>query len=434
MMPTVTARRSLASMLEELAAPVLFAARLFGRHWPALLLTAALGILAHDLLLVAAVKIGLHNALLGMVVLSFVVLAKLVMAVTMLTLLRPDLPAVQMLSRSGAEGEQNPTQTPALMSLVAVAILPFFAYYAAWGFLGDTVREYSRLGLAWTPFGEKGGFLDVLAARWLVFSLVVLWLVRFAVKRVGNNSKAVFWPMLVVACDASWIFIGLYGLSLWHDEILRWLGSGDFLRGLPSLETVGAIFSMEAWAAGGSVPAELRPAAWTEQLRRLFFFALLPLVWLVMTALVYGHDVSKPANSRTEPAGTQRGLLKWLADFIAHFWGDYRDRYMPVFRSVALALKAGLPILVALVVGYQFISYVGAWAWMTAFAIAGERDLIDLQLLASGMSLLFGSPSDQTGGLLLDPLRFCLLAAVFEMAARHSNDQTEDSSVVPSAG
>jgi transposase InsO family protein len=31
--------------------------------------------------------------------------------------------------------------------VTAAAILPFFAYYAAWGFLGDTVREYSRLAL-----------------------------------------------------------------------------------------------------------------------------------------------------------------------------------------------------------------------------------------------------------------------------------------------
>lgn len=312
------------SLLAELAAPFQLAAGLLVRHWPQLLLTATLGMLAHDLLLLAAVETGLANPLAGMVVLSLVVLAKLVATVIMLMLLRPDLPAVRSLRRS-VEGEASAPETGDLLPLVAVAILPFFAYYAAWGFLGDTVREYSRLGLAKAPLGEGGDFLNVLRSSWLLASIAVCWAIRWAVKQARQRSKAAIWPLLIVACDATWIFIGLYGISVWQDEVMRWIGSGDFLRALPDLKGVDAMLSMQAWAAGDFVPVELRGPGFTEEARRLFFFTLLPLVWLVMTAIVYGYDLS-PQKKDEDSVGRRAGMLKWLVDFIAHFIDGYRQR------------------------------------------------------------------------------------------------------------
>ena len=57
--------------------------------------------------------------------------------------------------------------------MITIALLPFFAYYAAWGFLGDTVRQYSRVTLDMAPFGESGNVLDVLDSRWLLLSVAV---------------------------------------------------------------------------------------------------------------------------------------------------------------------------------------------------------------------------------------------------------------------
>jgi hypothetical protein len=44
--------------------------------------------------------------------------------------------------------------------------------YAAWGFLGDTVREYSRLVLDRVPFGEKLNIFDLFGSSGLVASIL----------------------------------------------------------------------------------------------------------------------------------------------------------------------------------------------------------------------------------------------------------------------
>ncbi len=51
--------------------------RLLFCYWPQLLLIGACGYIARDVLLYLAVSVGLKHALGGMVILSFVVLAKL---------------------------------------------------------------------------------------------------------------------------------------------------------------------------------------------------------------------------------------------------------------------------------------------------------------------------------------------------------------------
>jgi hypothetical protein len=404
----------------DFVAPLILTLRLFARYWPQLILLAALGLILRDLLLSAAVFAGLRNAMAGMVVLSFVVLSKLAITVLMFQALRPDLPEVRRLGRTGGDDEAAAVRTPRqqAMATVAIAILPFFAYYAAWGFLGDTVREYSRLALSKVPFGESANFLDLLTSQFLLASIAACWIVRWAVKRINSRSPAPLWSFLIVACDATWIFIGLYALSGWKDELFRWIGSGGLFEALPSLQGVSAGLVAPAWAAADFVPVELRePDLWTSA-QSLFFYALLPLVWLVMAAIIYGYDAAPAAPKQERPPADTRHatLLGWLRDFLAHFFGDYRSRYMPVLRCVRMALGAGLGPLIALVLGYRLIGWIGAWLWVAATRLIGAHELADWQLIAEPIGLAIGSLADLDGGILLDPLRICLLAAVVERA------------------
>ncbi len=433
------------SIARDFLAPLLLAARLFGRYWPQLMLLAALGLLIRDLLLMAAVAVGLENALAGMIVLSFVVLTKLAVTVLMFSALRPDLPAIRGLRQAKETAEDGPGEAAPtrLMSLVAIAILPFFAYYAAWGFLGDTVREYSRLALAKVPFGESADFLDLLTSQWLLASIAACWLLRWLVKRISRRSPWPLWSFLIVACDASWIFIGLYALSTWQEQLFAWLGSGGFFNALPDLDGLRSSLVGQAWAAGDFVPVELRdPGLWSDA-QGLFFYILLPLVWLVMAAIVYGYDAAADEPSTGLSAATRRGtVFGWLKDFLDHFIADYRARYMPVLRCVRMALGAGLGTLIALVVGYRLIGWLGAWLWVAATRLIGAHELSTWQVIVEPISLLIGSLSDLDGGVLLDPLRICLLAAVIERAvASRTADvgcpgatRTEDNTAARPAG
>ena len=402
-------------MMADIVRPLALAGSLLGRFWPQLLLIGALGYIARDLLLNAAVAVGLQNALGGMVVLSLVVLTKLMVVVLMFGALRPGMPALASLRQEAtvAGGGDRPATGDHMLAVTAAAILPFFAYYAAWGFLGDTVREYSRLALQRVPFGERLNIFNFVQSQGMVASIAACWAIRWFAKRMNARARSPYWRLLIVAADATWIFIGLYALGVWKNDLITWIGAGAILQSLN--EHLPAL-SMAAHAADGFTPVEFRAAPLFEQLQRLFFYALLPLVWLVMAAIINGYELS--AATAPLPAGTSRAdtWRKWFKDFVKHFVGGYRSRYQPILTCLRLTLSTGLATLLTFVIAYRALGWIGAWLWYAATRTIGVDDLATWQVIANVLTVFIGSPSDLDGGILLDAARIALLAAVLEHA------------------
>ncbi len=402
-------------MMADIVRPLALAGSLLGRFWPQLLLIGALGYIARDLLLNAAVAVGLQNALGGMVVLSLVVLTKLMVVVLMFGALRPGMPALASLRQEAivAGGGDRPATGDHMLAVTAAAILPFFAYYAAWGFLGDTVREYSRLALQRVPFGERLDIFNFAQSQGMVASIAACWAIRWFAKRMNARARSPYWRLLIVAADATWIFIGLYALGVWKNDLITWIGAGAILQSLN--EHLPAL-SMAAHAADGFTPVEFRAAPLFEQLQRLFFYALLPLVWLVMAAIINGYELS--AATAPLPAGTSRTdtWRKWFKDFVKHFVGGYRSRYQPILTCLRLTLSTGLATLITFVIAYRALGWIGAWLWYAATRTIGVDDLATWQVIANVLAVFIGSPSDLDGGILLDAARIALLAAVLEHA------------------
>jgi hypothetical protein len=402
-------------MMADIVRPLALAGSLLGRFWPQLLLIGALGYIARDLLLNAAVAVGLQNALGGMVVLSLVVLTKLMVVVLMFGALRPGMPALASLRQEAtvAGSGDRPATGDHMLAVTAAAILPFFAYYAAWGFLGDTVREYSRLALQRVPFGERLNIFNFVQSQGMVASIAACWAIRWFAKRMNARARSPYWRLLIVAADATWIFIGLYALGVWKNDLITWIGAGAILQSLN--EQLPAL-SMAAHAADGFTPVEFRAAPLFEQLQRLFFYALLPLVWLVMAAIINGYELS--AATAPLPAGTSRAdtWRKWFKDFVKHFVGGYRSRYQPILTCLRLTLSTGLATLLAFVIAYRALGWIGAWLWYAATRTIGVDDLATWQVIADVLAVFIGSPSDLDGGILLDAARIALLAAVLEHA------------------
>ena len=401
-------------MMADIVRPLALAASLLGRFWPQLLLIGALGYIARDLLLNAAVGVGLQNPLGGMVVLSLVVLTKLMVVVLMFAALRPGMPAVAALRQeaSVASAGDRPAAGDHMLAVTAAAILPFFAYYAAWGFLGDTVREYSRLALQRVPFGERLNIFNFVQSQGMIAAVAACWAIRWFAKRMNARARRPYWRLLIVAADATWIFIGLYALGVWKNDLITWIGAGAILQSLnehlPSL-------SMVAHAADGFTPVEFRAVPLFEQLQRLFFYALLPLVWLVMAAIINGYELSAATAPLPSASGADT-WRKWLKDFIKHFVGGYRSRYQPIWTCLRLTLSTGLATLLTFVIAYRALNWLGAWLWYAATRTIGVDDLATWQLIANILAVFIGSPSDLDGGILLDAARIALLAAVLEHA------------------
>ena len=406
--------------------------RLWWRFLPQLLAIALLGTIAHSLLIEGAVTLGYVNRLAGLVSLTLVVLVDLVVVVALFETVRPALPSIAAASRADAapaidvaapEPEGFAGRLAAVLSL---ALVPFFAYYAAWGFLGDTIRSYSRAGLARAnPFdpAHSGPLLDVSGGWWLVASVALLWGIRRIAKALKARSGAAIWSLLIVLCEAGWAFVGIYVIADWKGGLLGWLAErriGDVAR-----DAWQAISHPVGLArAAGAAPVEQTPPGVIEALTALFFYALLPVVWLTLAALIYRYDVHRSeageltARIRHADAAVARwqALPKWLRDFLGHFWAGTLKRYRALANSVRLTFASGLVSIVVLIVLYRAIDWASAWAWLGLVQLIGPRPDAVWEMIGSQLSVLLGSPSWPGDGVLPQTLKICLLAAALERA------------------
>jgi len=442
-------------MHREFLAPLVLTGKLWWRFWPQLTLLVLIGILLNDQLLLLSVHVGFVDSSLGFAALTLVVLTKLIVTVLGFLLMRPALPAVaaaRALSTGAAvpiTGPEDaaaggsPATSPApvppaavtrrqrlagFATTLTIALVPFFAYYAAWGLLEDTIREYSILGLDLAPFGESGNLLDAIGARWLVVSVVATWILRRLFKALRDRTDAPVWKLLIVLCETNWVFIGLFVLSQWKDEAIAWVASGTAWEWLNRIWQ--SVLTPISTAFAAAEPVEWAPPDATTVATGLFFYALLPLIWLVLAALIYGHDLGGDPgwmrHRRLERIGSRYAALpKFIRDFIGHFVNGYRSRYLPVANSIRLALHADLALLLILVVGWRAIGWAADWLWMGATHLIGPHPINLAQLFVDGLSLLLGDLSGTTPGILVEPLRMCLVAAVLEIAFARSQAPAE---------
>ncbi len=417
-------------MLADFTKPLGLTFRLWWRFWPQLVAMVLLGIVGGDLFMQIAARTAFVNHMAGLALLTLVALTQLIVTVAMFQMLLPALPAIRAAQEaargqtSGETGAETSSGASRLARMVSVALLPFFAYYAAWGFLGDTVRQYSRVTLDMAPFGEgAGNVLDVLDSRWLIFSVVISWLVRRLAQAMQKRGGAKsFWQIVVVICETNWIFVGLYVISRWKDDIVGWIMSRNIF---PTLQAAadGVANPVSTAFADPMVPVEVTSIDTSTKLIALFFFMLLPVIWLVMTALIYGYDVRDDkellrVHERVERLGARyRTIPKFMRDFVEHFISGYRSRYLPIANGVRITLSSGVVLMLTLIVGYRLIDWLAAWAWLGMTRLIGPHDLDTWQVLSESVSLLFGSAfQDSSTGILVEPLRICFLAAILETA------------------
>lgn len=390
---------------------------LWWRHWPQLVLLVLVGYLANHFLLEAALQIGIANHVLGLCSLAIVVLAKLVVIILMFHVLKPSLPVISTLGASLQHaGERN-----RLVQLLALSLAPFFAYYAAWGFLSETVRDYSLKYLDLGPFGIQGDLLDALHAPGLIAVVAAAWVLRKLALLRDARKHSPLWKILITLCEAIWLFIGLFVINKWKDQLITWWHSR---------------VAWHAWLDATTVISLRLPEAWGTFLKataNLFFYSLLPLVWLAMTALIYGREVRQAdellaSNARFAGiAERYKGLPAVLHRTSEHFVKGYRTRFLPVVNCVRLTLTAGLPLLVLLCVGYRALNWASLWAWIGLTEIIGPHSFPAWQTIGNAMGLLLVDPIQNSASVFVEPLRICLLAAVLETAlSADSREAAED--------
>lgn len=387
--------------------------RLWWRHWPALVALVLAGYIADAWLLRGIVEIGIRSHVLGLSLLAPLIVVQLVVVVAMFHVLRPSLPSLTQVLDT--DTTSAPSRADRFTTVLALALVPFFAYYAAWGFLGETIREYSIAGLERDPFGKNGGLLDTGKSYGLLISVGVSWLLRRYAKAREARKHSPWWQALIVVCEANWVFIGLYVVTRWKDVAMKWLESRvvwQYFGGADPAADVAPPVLAEGW------PTVLD--ALTNAGQDIFLAVLLPIVWLALTALIFGRDLSEKrllaSDQRLERVVTGYDQLPAI---VRRFGDDivkgYRSRYVPVANSVRLTLHAGLPLLLAFCVGYRALEWLSVQAWLFGTQLVGAQPLEVWRPIGNALGLLVGGPMRTGASLVFEPLRICLLAATLEL-------------------
>ncbi|OAE49166.1 hypothetical protein A7J57_00670 [Agrobacterium tumefaciens] len=394
---------------------------LIWRFWPQLAALWLLGFIGNLLLNEIAALIGRWNSLAGLSMLAIVVLVKLIVILALFETVRSGLPALDAASRAvtGQTHVDNriDTGTRTFIGALTLSLVPFFAFYAAWGFLGDTIRDYSRLSLTLLMAGESAGLLNVSEGSWLIVPVAAAWAVRRFSKAMHKRSRASVWPVLIVICEANWAFIGVFVISEWQDDVRTWFSH------LP--ETIGGLLSFLAPITDATAqqalapPPEFAPPPIGKVLTSLFFYALYPVVWLTIAALVYGYDIDSKRDRGDDRVS--RALSRWEAlpksirDFASHFISGTLKRCRALAEGIGLALNSGVALVVVAVIVYRLLDWGAAWTWYELTQLIGPHELPFWQIIAQVISPFIGTPSDPGEGLLITPVKICLLAATLEV-------------------
>lgn len=389
------------------------AGRLLWRHWPALLFWFFAQRVAYDLLLDAAIRLSETSVLLAYAAIALLIVTQLVGVIAMFLVLRPSMP-----TQAAGDGP-DAAAPPAWLNVLAVALLPFFAYYASWGLLDGIRRDFMLTYLSSVSFENRESLVDIVSVKGLWIALLAAWAVRHVAKWRAAATGHGVWAVLATACEAYWVFVGVAaiakGLSLvkaWWQERAVVVALADWWEnpflGLVSLAPLKRALD-PAWdllsTAAGAVA--------------------MPLIWLAIAAIVYGLDLRR--RHRMGDADAQVGSLAARYQGLHVVWRKLADKAsagwtskgVPVVNSLRLVLRAGLPALLTLCLGWQLLATVDAWAWRGITRLLGAREWQEWQVIAQPLLVLVNGPLSLRPALLTELLRIVLLAATFDRAVAH---------------
>ena len=388
----------------------LLSARLLWRHWPALAFWFFAQRVCYDLLMDLAVKLGERSLLLSFAALSVLIVTQLAGTIFMFQSLRPSLP---MLAHGAITPDTKAVRKQWITAL-AIALLPFFAYYVGWGLL-EGLRRYFATAYIFGVW-EREDLRHVLTLKGLWIALAVAWAVRWFSQRRAAATGHASWNVLATVCEAYWVFVGVAaigqalqaGKDWWHDRavyvaVAEWWRSPTALFELlaPIKRALAPLWDFLA-TAGGAVA--------------------LPLIWLAITAIVYGIDLRKAQRLDDADAPLERAVARFksmhftvrmLADKASAGW---TSKGVPVVNSLRLVLRAGLPALLTLCVCWQLLAYLDSWSWRWMQQLVGPKDPAWQQVEGQIYAVFLNTPLSFRSSLLTDVLRVVLLAATFDRA------------------
>lgn len=313
------------------------------------------------------------------------------------------------------------------LDVLTAAIGPFLAVYSVWGFIDDEVR-----GLFFANLSQQGS-LDVLtwsisfdpdrlvfyialtAGAWVIGKLIELGLAMIRRRRRLGTWASV--PEVIA--DGTVVFGLFMTLAIAFGKLSTWWQGRAVAVGIEALwrQFLDVLPPWPVWVDLTLPVALQRFVDWFGEvlLPGMADRLLLPLMWLALTATVFGwrtvhgRDIAagtrlSPMVDRVDRATTGAAGAFGLAVRVAT--DDVRTKYLPVANALRLIWRAGPWFLGSYLILATVLWSAQNWLTIALSTVIGPRDLVTNFVGEPFRELLIG--------LIIVPLSIALYAAAFD--------------------
>lgn len=367
--------------------------RVVATHWPTLVAWYLGGEVVHRLMLQLAGTVGGYTTLGGLLILPLAVAARLVAYVAMYLAVRPSLPHTASDRLAGRE----------FVRAVLVSILPFFAFYEAWGMLDVDRDEFFRIanaiafaesGYGTEALGDRGGLI---AAGPLPIAVLIIALTLRLVLSRFDEKLGTLLRLLAVYTEMLWTFMLFTLVGQWWAGVRDWLShrtGADWLRGIGDwfashLPPIAGLWEGVTWGVGIVVAAVVVPAA-----------------WLIVVGVIYGTSFDAKTRfgrwSQTALHGTERSIVRAVIARGESLWAAAAVMWRggpALFGATALAYavwvlldRVGSRAVLELIGGHDD-AFWEAYLPVILVAIAAVAEPLRVALLATCYDVVVARPS-----------------------------------------
>ena len=385
--------------------------RLLLAHWPALIAWFLGGILARYLVIELAGYLGATSSLAGLLLMPLAILARLVAFVAMFLVLRDGMARLGMIAPlpDGATSRRR-----AFVDAVLGGVLPFFAFYAAWGYLREDMAAYAARalevqdGMRFTAIAAEApepGFDPVLELAFEPVTVVLIVLAfagRWAWKRYRERLPK-WLSIAAVYLEAVWVFLTVTVISQVFGAVTGWVQTRQAMVWLADARN---------W-----IGAHLEPLAWLWEAVEWFLgeaggIMLLPIAWLTIAGVIYGQAVApETPRVRHELVDRVRGRYSSVPQAVRRRLGDLWDelvsRFRPIGRAIVLMWRAGPVLIGGYILLYTVVLGLEQLLRVGLTRVLGPNDLYSFWFVADTAILLLVP-------LVIEPLRVSLVASAYD--------------------
>ena len=290
--------------------------RLLWDHWPVLLTIFLFGSAIRAAVLWGAMKATLWHAWAGQALLPLAPLATVAALILALRVVAPSLRWVHFQgdgAEDSAEGKaaQRPNLIEDRLALLSATLIPFFAVYAAQGYLRQDTRQFLNETAADTfqfsaDFWQGGSELRVdrlaFPEGWWFWGTVAVALgLRWLIDRFELPKKHLGWGWLAAYVEVAWVALFAKAAMNKFTDWTDWLKDRQ-----AAVVTRDAYENATSSLGGVGALSDKIVGFFATIIGQADAVIIVPMAWLTVGAIVYGRSLSQLCLLYTSPSPRDR--------------------------------------------------------------------------------------------------------------------------------